>query len=199
MNFANLKKVFCTIFPDCPQMYFRPFDSCHKQVHLVRLRLGLHQLGLLPVKTECVRVRACVGFHPTACVCIHVCVHGWLSSLCLAFATRARALRLPWGHHCPRSPQPSGHRCSLFDTVLLTHTPHSLDVWVAKRGTLLHVTLARHWRPGARTWLWKGEAIASTVLIPPPCIMEQKSPEVEGSFAWGGVHKRIMGKPGASG
>lgn len=70
-------------------------------------------------------VHMCVFFHSSVCMCIHVCVHGWLSSLCLAFAARARALRLPRGHHCPRSPQPSGHRCSLFDTVLLTHTPHS--------------------------------------------------------------------------
>ncbi|CAB1451577.1 unnamed protein product [Pleuronectes platessa] len=45
--------------------------------------------------------------------------------LCLAFAAWARALRLPRGYHCPRSPQPSGHRCSPFDTVFLTHTPHS--------------------------------------------------------------------------
>lgn len=62
-------------------------------------------------------------------VCVYpplsVSVYGWLSSLCLAFAARARALWLPRGHHCPRSPQPSGHRCSPFDTVLLTHTPHS--------------------------------------------------------------------------
>lgn len=57
---------------------------------------------------------------------VHVCecVQGWLPSLCLAFVAWARAPRLPPGHHCPRSPQPSGHRCSPIDTVLLTHTPH---------------------------------------------------------------------------
>lgn len=57
---------------------------------------------------------------------VHVCecVQGWLPSLCLPFVAWARALRLPRGHHCPRSPQPSGHRCSPIDTMLLTHTPH---------------------------------------------------------------------------
>lgn len=73
----------------------------------------------------CQDVCVCTWAPTAQCVCVFMCVYGWLPSLCLAFAAWARALRLPWGHHCPRSPQPSGHRCSPFDTVFLTHTPHS--------------------------------------------------------------------------
>lgn len=66
----------------------------------------------------------CVYVSPS--LSVHVCerVRGWLPSLCLAFVAWARAVRLPRGHHCPRSLQPSGHRCSPIDTMLLTHTPH---------------------------------------------------------------------------
>lgn len=87
------------------------------------LALAYTSVVCLSAEMDCVCVCVWRGFHPL--VCVHVCLHGWLPSLCLAFAARARALRLPWGHHCPRSPQPNGHRCSPFDTVLLTHTPHS--------------------------------------------------------------------------
>jgi len=118
---------------------------------------SLHQLGV------CLLWDVCVYGSPLCSVCVHMCVHGWLPSLCLAFAARARALRLPRGLHCPRSPQPSGHRCSPFDTVLLTHTPHSprcvggqagrpvarhtatpLDAWC------VHVTLNRGGKPSRR-------------------------------------------------
>lgn len=80
----------------------------------------------------CCNVICVYAWDPTlwgVCVCVFmhvcVCVDCWLPSPCLAFAARSRAPRLPRGHHCPRSPQPSGHRCSPFDTVLLTHAPRS--------------------------------------------------------------------------
>lgn len=76
---------------------------------------GLHQSEFL---FYAVYISPCLNVH----VC--ECVQGWLPSLCLAFVAWARALRLPRGHHCPRSPQPSGHRCSPIDTMLLTRTPH---------------------------------------------------------------------------
>lgn len=96
---------------------------------------------------------------------VHVCecVQGWLPSLCLAFVAWARDLRLPRGHHCPRSPQPSGHRCSPIDTMLLTHTPH-LSRCVggqARRPVACHAI--GHSQPARDAG--RGEAITSAVLI----------------------------------
>lgn len=156
----------CFVFifsADYSQQLFQAFWFLPLADPLCEADLGLHQ-----------HLCVCTEVPAPLCMCVHMCVHGWLSSLWWAFAEQARALQLPRGHHCPRSPQPSGHRCSPFDTMLLTHTPHSPRYVGGQAGC----PVACHFRTPLAAWCLhvtlKGEAIASTVLILPPCIMEQK-------------------------
>lgn len=143
---------------------------------------------------------ACTWVSTPQCACVFLCVHGWLPSLCLAFVARARALQFPQGHHCPCSPQPSGHRCSWFDTVLLTHTPHSTRCVGGQAG---HPVACHTCKPLATRCVHvtlKGGSHCIYSFNPTTIHNETEvAPSGEGSYARGGVHKRIMGKLGVRG
>lgn len=108
-------------------IFYRLDQTCFGPLSVCVCVCALHQLYLFAAAMLYVCMHGIPPFGVCVCVyaCVCVCVDCWLPSPCLAFAARSRAPRLPRGHHCPRSPQPSGHRCSPFDTVLLTHAPRS--------------------------------------------------------------------------